>query len=61
MPRSEVGRGSVKPESCDRRIEKTIREQFHVRPIEVQRRAERLGRGHHLKARAELLSINLDK
>jgi len=35
MPRSEVGRGSVKPESCDRLIEKTIREQFYVSVLKI--------------------------
>ena len=51
MPRSEVGGGSVKPRSCDRLIEKPIREQFYVSVDVYERRSECSGRGRHLKAR----------
>jgi len=50
MPRFLVGRGSVKQKSCDRRIEKTIREQFHVSVSNDSDESECSGRGHHLKA-----------
>ena len=49
MPRSEVGRGSVKPRSCDCYIEKSIREQSHVSGDRIERRSECSGRGSLLK------------